>query len=137
MPGRPRYLIVDGHSIIFAWPKLLKMHSRRTALAREALIKELQNYQDWTGVRTVAVFDGKGSRNTSESRPTEIQIFYSGGGQSADSIIERLACKYAGRYDFTVATADSMIRETASACGALSISPDGLRRLLDETGNQR
>jgi uncharacterized protein len=39
MPHRARYLIVDGHSVIFAWPELRKLHARRSSLAREALIK--------------------------------------------------------------------------------------------------
>jgi predicted RNA-binding protein with PIN domain len=57
---RQRYLIVDGHSIIFAWPALRRLHQRRTSLAREALVKRLRDYQDWTGIRVVVVFDGKG-----------------------------------------------------------------------------
>jgi predicted RNA-binding protein with PIN domain len=56
MPHRARYLIVDGHSIIFAWPELRKLHQRRSSLAREALIRQLQHYQDWTGVAVVIVF---------------------------------------------------------------------------------
>src|SRR6184192_1124716 len=62
MPERTRYLIVDGHSIIFAWPELRKLHARRSSLAREALIKQLRDFQDWTGMRVVVVFDGKGRK---------------------------------------------------------------------------
>jgi predicted RNA-binding protein with PIN domain len=51
-----RYLIVDGHSVIFAWPELRKLHARRTALARDELVKILTAYQDASGVRVVAVF---------------------------------------------------------------------------------
>jgi len=56
MSKRPRYLIVDGHSVIFAWPELRKLHGRRASLAREALTKWLRGYQDWTEVRVVIVF---------------------------------------------------------------------------------
>ena len=62
MQPRARYLIVDGHSVIFAWPELRKLHARRSSLARESLIKQLRDYQDWTGVRVVVVFDGKGKK---------------------------------------------------------------------------
>src|SRR5213594_1306057 len=130
MPERTRYLIVDGHSIIFAWPELRKLHARRSSLAREALIKELRDYQDWTGVRVVAVFDGKGKRVEATADPADVQIFYSRSGQSADAIIERLASKYAKQYELVVATSDSMEAETAHACGAESISPDGFRGLI-------
>jgi predicted RNA-binding protein with PIN domain len=130
MPSRALYLIVDGHSVIFAWPELRKLHARRSSLAREALMKQLRDYQDWTGVRVVVVFDGKGNKVSAISDPAEVQVFYSRSGQSADTIIERLANKYAKRYELLVATSDSMEAETVHACGAESISPDGLRGLL-------
>src|SRR5215472_10416440 len=116
MSERPRYLIVDGHSVIFAWPELHKLHARRFSLAREALIKQLRDYQDWTGVRVVVVFDGKGKNVEATSDPGEVQIFYSRRGQSADAIIERLASKYASRLEMTLATSDSLEMETVSAC---------------------
>ena len=124
------YLIVDGHSIIFAWPELRKLHARRSSLAREALIKQLRNYQDWTGVRVVVVFDGKGRKISAVSDAGEVQIFYSRTGQAADAIVERLASKYAKRFELMVATSDLMEAETVQACGAEWISPEGLRALL-------
>jgi predicted RNA-binding protein with PIN domain len=130
MQSRTRYLIVDGHSIIFAWPELRKLHARRSSLAREALIKQLRNYQDWTGVRVVVVFDGKGRKISAVSDAGEVQIFYSRTGQAADAIVERLASKYAKRFELMVATSDLMEAETVQACGAEWISPEGLRALL-------
>ena len=124
------YLIVDGHSVIFAWPELHKLHQRRTSLAREALAKKLRDYQDWTGIRTVVVFDGKGPKISEESQPGEIQIFYSRAGQSADAVIERLVSKYASTFLVTVATNDYLEEQTASAFGAECISTKGLRGLL-------
>jgi predicted RNA-binding protein with PIN domain len=129
---RPEYLIVDGHSVIFAWPELRRLHGRRTSLAREALTKRLRNYQDWTGTRVAVVFDGKGPTVNVTSDPGEIQIFYSRAGQTADSVIERLASNYAGRFRLLVATNDVLEQETASASGAECISAEALRWLLDE-----
>jgi predicted RNA-binding protein with PIN domain len=126
-----QYLLVDGHSIIFAWPKLRQLHARRPYLARDALIKELRDYQDWTGVHVAVVFDGRGERVSAQSDPHDVQVFYARRGQSADAIIERLASKYASRFEITVATADSLEMETVNACGALCVSPDGLRKLLE------
>ncbi|HEV2045578.1 MAG TPA: NYN domain-containing protein [Chthoniobacterales bacterium] len=125
-----RYLIVDGHSVIFAWPELRKLHARRSMLAREALAKELRDYQDWTGVNVVVVFDGRGKHISEISDPHEVQIFYARRGQTADAIIERLASKYATRFDVTVATSDFLERQTVTACGATSISPEELRKRL-------
>ena len=131
--SRGRYLIVDGHSVIFAWPELRKLHARRTSLARDALLKQLRDYQDWTAVKVVAVFDGKGKKVEATSNPEEVQVFYSRSGQSADAIIERLASKYAKQYELMVATSDSMVAETVNACGAEWTSPEGLRALLADS----
>ena len=132
MTRRSRYLIVDGHSIIFAWPELRKLHQRRTALARDALAKQLRDYQDWAGVRVILVFDGRGPKVTAEADPHDIQVFYSSKGQTADAVIERLAGKYAGEFQLTVATSDLMERQTVTSFGAVSISPEMLRELLTE-----
>ena len=125
-----RYLIVDGHSVIFSWPELRRLHVRRSSLAREALTKQLRDYQDWTGVRVVIVFDGQGPKVEATSDPCDVQIFYSRSGQTADAIIERLASKYGNRFELMVATSDSMEAETVLACGAEPISPQTLRGLL-------
>jgi predicted RNA-binding protein with PIN domain len=132
MARKRRYLIVDGHSVIFAWADLLKLHQRRTSSAREALAKRLRDYQDWTGVRVVLVFDGRGTDVTDSADPHDIQIFYSRRGQTADSIVERLASKYAENFDLTVATSDRLERQTVTSFGATSVSPEMLREMVEE-----
>lgn len=129
---QPEYLIVDGHSVIFAWPELRTLHERRTSSAREALVRQLRDYQDWTGVKVVVVFDGKGGAPNESSEPGGIQVFYSRAGQSADAIVERFASNYGERYRLLVATDDFLEQETAMACGAECISAEGLRGLLAE-----
>jgi uncharacterized protein len=126
------YLLVDGHSIIFAWPELRRLHAQRPALAREELIKQLRHYQDWRNEHVAVVFDGTGASVTEESNPHDVQIFYAPRGQAADAIVERLASKYASRFPVTVATSDFLEKETVNACGAACISPEELRRRLEE-----
>lgn len=121
-------LLSMGHSIIFAWPELRKLHQRRSALARDVLIKQLRDYQDWSGVRVVVVFDGRGSRVGVSADPGEVQIFYSRRGQAADEIVERLAGKYAGRFDVVVATADAKEQATVNSFGASCVSTEGSAR---------
>ncbi len=132
-----RYLIVDGHSIIFAWPELRKCHDSRPAMARDLLIKRLRQYQDWSGVRAVIVFDGRGAKPTEISDPHDVQVFYSQKGQTADAVVERLVSKYAGRHQLTVATSDHLEEQTALAFGAECVSPAMLRRILEEVEENR
>jgi predicted RNA-binding protein with PIN domain len=133
MAQSARYLIVDGHSIIFAWPELRSLHDQRTSLAREALAKRLRDYQDWTGTRVVLVFDGQGPAVSVDADPHDIQVFYSRKGQTADAIVERLTSKYAAKYDVTVATSDLLERQTVTSFGGVAISPETLRQMLEET----
>lgn len=132
MSATARYLLVDGHSVIFASPELRKLHARRSAHARELLVRRLRDYQDWTRVRVIVVFDGKGAKIDISAEPHEVQIFYSRAGETADAIIERLAVKYAQRFHLTVATADNLEEQTVTAAGAECISPEQLFALLDE-----
>jgi predicted RNA-binding protein with PIN domain len=127
-----QYLIVDGHSVIFAWPELRKLHTRRTALARLELVKRLTQYQDASGVRVVVVFDGRGEATSEDSNKEGIQVFYSATGQTADHVVERLVAKYAGKHQITVATSDHLEQQTASSFGAYTVSAEGLRELVAE-----
>jgi predicted RNA-binding protein with PIN domain len=124
------FLIVDGHSVIFAWPELRALHDRKTGSARDLLTKILTEYQDQTGVSVVLVFDGKGPVITQEKEPGGIQIFYSNTSHTADDIIERLVAKYGKLYQITVATCDLLEQQTAIAFGGNCISAEGLRDLI-------
>jgi predicted RNA-binding protein with PIN domain len=125
------YLLVDGHSVIFAWPELRALHVRRMAAAREALAKALTDYQDQSGVRVVLVFDGRGAKAQEEGSPGGIQIFYAPVGRTADDLIERLVAKYAGVHRLTVATSDRLEQQTAISFGAAQcVSAEQLRGVL-------
>ena len=128
-----RYLIVDGHSVIFAWPELRALHSKKTALARDRLTRLLREYQDFSGINVVVVFDGRGAMVTQDTEPGGIQVFYSSSGHTADDIVERLVAKYGKMYPITVATSDHLEQQTAITFGADCISADGLRELIEST----
>lgn len=134
----PRFLIVDGHSMIFAWDDLAILHGQSRAAAREELIRRVTLLQDMGTERVVLVFDGKGEKVESEAEKDGIQIFYSQSGMTADAVIERLAAKYAGKYRMTVASRDRAVLDGASAAGADVISANGLLdRLRIAEGNLR
>lgn len=127
-----RVLIVDGHSLIFAWPEMRSLHVRRNLLAREALIKTLTEYQDYSGVHVAVVFDGAGPTLTDATEPGGIQVFYSAAGETADSVIERLVARYGAENEITVATSDRLEQTTASSFGASCVSPEGLKTMINQ-----
>ena len=134
MSARREYLLVDGHSVIFAWPELRARHvGPRRAAAREELVRLLTSYQDQSGVRVVVVFDGRGPgrRASDASEPGGVQVFYAPAGRSADEVLERLVAKYAEAHRLVVATADRLVEQTALTFGAEGgLSPEGLREVI-------
>jgi predicted RNA-binding protein with PIN domain len=138
--ARRRYLIVDGHSIIFQWDDLRAIQARHPRKARDELVRRLTAYQDASNERVVVVFDASGSASRRQSPagkepgiecPSDIQVVFARAGSTADSVIERLVAAHAAENDLTIATADEAERLTVSSLGAWWISPDGLRDRLD------
>lgn len=123
-----RFLLVDGHSVIHAWPDLRKLHMKTAQryMAREQLLQRMRTLQDMTSERVVVIFDGKGDATHEERENDGVQIFYSGGSHSADNVIERLVAKYAAVHRVRVCTADRMIWETVTSLGSGWLSPEDL-----------
>lgn len=123
-----KFLLVDGHSVIYAWKDLRALHLQPTKryLAREELLKRMRLLQDMTGERVVVVFDGVGPKIQEEREKDGVQVFYSDDGISADGIIERLVAKYSQFYPLRVCTADGMVWETTGAFGSRWVAPENL-----------
>jgi len=128
---KQKILIVDGHSMIFQWPELSRNYASGGASVREVLVRMLTSLQDNSEWTVAVVFDGRGAKVSSEENPGGIKVFYSKDGQTADSIIERLAAKYAANCDVTVATDDNPERTTVEAFGAMSISSRQLQSEIE------
>ncbi|MCW0219172.1 MAG: NYN domain-containing protein [Prosthecobacter sp.] len=133
MPGLS-YLLVDGHSVMHAWPELRREQrsANRRHLARLELMKRLRTYQDMSGKQVVVVFDGTHSQRSEEREPEGLQVIYAEATMTADAILERLANRYAKEHSMQVASADGMVRETILACGADWLSPEMLKTLCEE-----
>lgn len=119
------FLVVDGHSVIYAWPALRSLHTRQPAIAREELIQLLAQVHDAGRWRVTLVFDGvKGKPE--KRRPNELVVFYSAQGQTADAVIERLVAASGRAPEIVVVTADEAEKRTVEALGATTASPDWL-----------
>ena len=92
----------------------------------------MRTLQDMSEQRVVVVFDGTGAKITEEREDSGVQVFYADSGHTADSVIERLAAKYAKQFTIRVCTADRMIWETVRAFEAHWMSPDDLRFELEK-----
>ena len=129
-----QHYLVDGYSLIHAWPHLRRAMGKRLAHSRELLANELQQYQDQAGERVSLFFDGrakaqrssvKGGRSKKSKQSGDaMEIIYSNEGQSADTLIEQRVGTSRSPSQFVVVTGDFAIQNTIHSLGASSISPD-------------
>ncbi|MEM9016480.1 MAG: NYN domain-containing protein [Verrucomicrobiota bacterium] len=124
--SRPSFLLVDGSNILHAWPELSRLRLKNPAAARDELVKRLEEFQDWSDYRVVAVFDGRGEVTQQDREGRGIQVFYTSDSKTADDVIEQLAVKYASKFEITVATNDRAEQDMVVSTGGHAISAEQL-----------
>lgn len=125
-------IIVDGYNIIGDWPQLRALKEQnRIDEARDLLISMLADYQSFTGIKVIVVFDaytvpGLGRRQ----KQYRIEIFYTKEKETADEKIEKLVHEYYEKNrQIYVATSDYTSQRVIFGQGALRKSAREL--LLD------
>ena len=112
-------ILVDGYSLLHAWPELAAGVPRHSARARDELVQMLMNYHDATGEPVTVVFDGSGAPpdvpKAESSRAVE--VLFSRAGQTADDVIERAAHLFQPHGEVLVVTDDQAERDTVNGFG--------------------
>ena len=123
-PLKPKYIIVDGYNIIFAWDELREIAQGDIDAARRRLCDILSSYAGFTKVKLVVVFDGyKQKGNPGEkSQFHNIQVVYTKEGETCDAYIEALAHDIGGNYAVKVATSDNLVQLSSFRSGVLRMS---------------
>lgn len=125
--GKRELLLVDGYNVMGATPRyegLIDEHTDPKSFdtdpfirAREALISDVATYAQGR-FDAVVVFDGASNADPDRNATHEagLTVVFSRTGESADSVIERLAtqARQEGRM-VSVATSDNTIRATIGA----------------------
>lgn len=128
-------ILVDGYSLLHSWPELAPGAARHSERARDALTDQLQRYQDASGTPVTVVFDGRGSGRGPRAKPGAahtMEILFSGGGRTADDLIERAAHRFQPYGEVLVVTDDFAERDTVSAAGALVASCANFISMIDQ-----
>jgi hypothetical protein len=117
-------ILVDGYSLLHAWPELAPGKARYSAAAREELVHQLRLYQDACQTPVTVIFDGAGSKPTQapEQSGPELEILYSRAGQTADQIIERVTHRMVPYGQVLVVTDDHAERDTVISLGGMASS---------------
>jgi predicted RNA-binding protein with PIN domain len=126
------HLVVDGHSVVFALPALRRLHASRPREARAALVRALQHFQDFSGIRVSLAFDGREGTDD-PGTPDSIEVRYASRHQTADALIERAVASHGQPAELVVVTGDGRERTTVESLGARTLTPEGLLDWIRET----
>lgn len=85
-------ILVDGYNVIKRDPAFHALHMRNLAAARDALVRQLISKYRHTPHHVTVVFDGDGPHEQT-MHEQRVRIIFSVRGQSADSVISRLAAQ--------------------------------------------
>jgi predicted RNA-binding protein with PIN domain len=123
-PLKPKFIIVDGYNIIFAWEELAQLAKGDLDAARRRLCDLLSSYAGFTKCRLVVVFDGyKVKGNPGEKTQFHnIQVVYTREGETCDAYIESMAHDIGSNYNVRVATSDNLVQLSSFRSGALRMS---------------
>ena len=133
------HLLVDGYSIIYAWPPLRTALRRNLERSRDLLTAALAPIQDSTGIRVTVVFDSRhGSRVAAGESPANLDVIFTRKGMTADACIERLVAGATAPEKFLVATNDHAESTMVRSLGGQVITAEELQDWLEsETGDLR
>jgi len=132
-------ILVDGYSLLHAWPELARGEPRHSARAREALIRVLTQYADSVGTPVTLFFDGAGApKDVPESlSPDSLEILYSRDSKTADDLIERTAYRLKPYGEALAVTNDFAERDTVISMGGLAQSCEDFIREIDRVLKER
>ena len=123
MPQGPEYLLIDGYNIIFAWDEYRDMASTKLEYARNSLIERLCNYQGFSELEIILVFDAyKVHKNPgSVENFRNIKVVYTKEAETADTYIEKVSHKLSKNHIVRVATSDGPEQMIILGNGALRV----------------
>ena len=134
------YLLVDGYNVIFAWPELKALAADNLDSARGRLLDILSNYQGYTGVEIIVVFDAykvKGNPGSVE-KLMNLYVVYTKEAQTADAYIERATHEIIAKENarISVVTSDGLVQMIVAGDGAVRISAPEFALRVEEVSRR-
>lgn len=127
------YLFVDGYNIINAWDKLSDLSKLSLDTARNELIDIMAEYQAYTGIKVVIVFDAYQVKGSSLKEETikGVKVVYTKERETADHYIEKSIDTMGKRKKVKVATSDRIVQQIVLGRGGTRISARELDLEID------
>ena len=129
-----QYPLGGGYNIIFAWDFLKELAEVNLEAARGKLMDILCNYQGFSGVTLIVVFDAyKVKGNPGEIfKYHNIHVVYTKEAETADQYIEKTTHELGHKHQVTVATSDSLEQVIVMGQGARRLSASDFREEVEQ-----
>ena len=115
---QPTWLIIDGYNLLHQVEEFSRLLQTDIQLARQRLVRRVENTANRMAPQTTIVFDGRESGRDDSLTAKHLEIYFSPANLSADTIIERLVCRYQHPEKILVVTSDHAEHETVASAGA-------------------
>jgi hypothetical protein len=124
------HIIVDGYNLIRQSKSFRRLDQQSLELGRDALIESLAKYKRLKSHKITVVFDGAHAPYPAPSRVRVkgIRVLFSRSGESADSVIIRMA--RTERERALVVSSDREVARSSEAFGAATISAEGFENKI-------
>ncbi|MDF7806147.1 NYN domain-containing protein [Pontiellaceae bacterium B12219] len=119
---RPVWLIIDGYNVLHMVDELKALLNSDIELARHRLIRMIEGPALRMARQTTVVFDGKEAGQDAALTSKHLEIYYSPGKHTADTIIERLVARYSTPEKILVVTSDRAEANAVLSDGAQVMS---------------
>ncbi len=118
------WLIIDGYNVLHQVEELAKLLRTDLQGARHRLVRMIEETAHNMAKQTIIVFDGREAGSDTSLSSKYLEVFFSPGNLSADTVIERLVCKCPKPGKTLVVTSDHAEHDTVSSAGAQTMSSE-------------
>ncbi|NLX61923.1 MAG: NYN domain-containing protein [Tissierellia bacterium] len=128
------YLFVDGYNIINSWENLRELSSLSLEVAREELIEIMAEYQYYSGIKVIIVFDAHMVKSNSGKSETikGVDVVFTKENETADQYIEKVLDSIGRVKSVKVATSDWMEQQIVLGRGGTRISARELKTEIED-----
>lgn len=125
----PDWLIIDGYNLLHVAEDLKQLLRTDLQAARHNLVRRIEGTAGRMAKQTTIVFDGKEAGQDKALTSGKLEIYFSPGKHTADTIIERLVARYEHPGKILVVTSDRAEADAVLSDGAQVMSS---REFMDQ-----
>lgn len=136
---KEKLYVIDAYNVIGCWPHLKRLKAaNRLEDARDKLLRELSDYQQFRNLKMIVVFDAMYVPGLSQKdKRYNLNVVWTSRDETADSYIEALAHKKQSRFvQVVVVTNDNAEQWTVFEAGALRMPDEELWAAMQEAKHE-